>query len=102
MARIADFYELGEYPPMNAFESAATKFCETRWKIAEWEYRNRTITSIPMERFCFDGLYAFNLLTTGFNFPTTSTQVLFEAELFDVTVSWMLGAMVNQVTMLFM
>ena len=96
LARVTNFLALGSQPELSDIESAAAQFCDTPYEQAQGEYSDRPIDTLLLPAYCFEGLYAFEMLTTGFGFNANSSQILFAAELFGIEVSWTLGAMVEQ------
>jgi hypothetical protein len=74
--------------------------CSTTWERAQVEYAGRPLDSLLLQNYCFEGLYAFEILTYGFGLAPDSSQVLFVDQLYGVEVSWALGGMVHQVEFL--
>jgi len=98
MARVDRFYELSERPVLKEFLTASETFCGTNWELAQVEYANRTEEGFQLRDYCFEGLYTYTLLTWGLGFQENSSQVMFTDPLYNVTISWTLGAMVYEVS----
>merc|ERR1712080_437695 len=82
LARVINFLALESIPELQDIETAAARFCDTPYEIAQEEYSERPLDTLELPAFCFEGLYAFEMLTTGFGFGSDSSQILFVDALF--------------------
>ncbi len=95
LARVVNFYQLESSPPLIEIYNAASIYCATPWSDADGSHG--PLDSVLLENYCFEGMYAFLLLTEGFGLSPLSSQVTFAGELYGVDVSWAWGAMTDQV-----
>ena len=98
LARVVNFYSLPDAPVLNSLKDSANQFCSTSYFDAVAEYNDRPLDGMFLSQYCFEGIYAYQLLTYGLNFPPSSSQILFIDYYFGIEVSWALGAMADQVS----
>eukprot|EP01095_Lingulamoeba_sp_RSL-Kostka_P017798 TRINITY_DN9482_c0_g1_i1.p1 TRINITY_DN9482_c0_g1~~TRINITY_DN9482_c0_g1_i1.p1 ORF type:complete len:498 (-),score=164.73 TRINITY_DN9482_c0_g1_i1:134-1627(-) len=93
------FFQLGTQPKLDSLNAASNSFCTLSLNQAIEEH-----TSVGSEdefivrNYCFEGRYAYKLLTYGFGFDSSSQQILFSDPLYGVDISWTLGAMINNLS----
>lgn len=90
-AATVDFYELGNQPVLRDFIPATKEFCGVEWDaVANGHYSKK---AHKLRELCFEGIYVHELLTYGFGFSESSSQILFTDTIFGVPANWGLGAM---------
>merc|ERR1711879_116610 len=93
---IAEFFVGSGRIPLASIKESAEKFCSTPFAELRPHYHN--VSDYSLAKYCFKGIYMYNLLTRGFGFAENSTQIVFEKHLhYSSTVSWALGMMSYQV-----
>merc|ERR1712137_189885 len=99
LARVVNFLQLPSQTQLDTIDSNSRQFCEMTWEEAQDAYPDE-LDGITLFNGCFEGLYAYSLLTAGLKFSPESTQFTFVGELYGVDVSWTWGAMTDQVATL--
>mmetsp|Transcript_17646 Transcript_17646/g.68500 ORF Transcript_17646/g.68500 Transcript_17646/m.68500 type:complete len:505 (-) Transcript_17646:462-1976(-) len=89
---VAEFFDVGSQPKLEAFVSATREFCSMEWDSVRSSKKFSAKKSRQRE-YCFEGIFVHELLTYGFGFAEDSSNILFTDTLFGVSLNWGLGAM---------
>jgi len=93
--RVAEFFRIPSLgAPLVLLETAALDFCAKTWEQQHAEFGELEQPMFPVENYCFEGLYCYQMLTRGFGFHPQAKNVLFEEHINGAAVTWALGVMV--------
>lgn len=92
------FLDLQNFSTIADLQAATQIFCETPWATVLAEHN----TTAPdyLKFYCFTGAYFQDILTRGYGFSPDSTNLAVQANIGPFDLSWALGAMIYEASLL--
>ena len=98
IGKVGAFFNFTKGSPLSDLITNVDTFCELSWSEVSDLYGSVVLDGMTLYNACFEGIYAYQLLTYGFGFAPDSLRIEPTGELYGIEVSWTLGAAVFEVS----
>lgn len=93
-----NFFGLPNTTNIAALQNATEAFCELPWDVAVRQYSS--VALAYLKTYCFNGAYYQDLLTRAYGFSPDETNVLVQSKVGDIDLTWALGGMIYEASLL--